>query len=251
LSLVLPLLSARFFNRTSSYSRYLAMALSCNGAILQWRTLRSGSDSRFVAEPDRARLVAIWIAPSRFRHSLRQGHKQNRSRQRDPVKDDGEQSVLLCPATVLSIGVCVPEFSLCWDVLRFGETNGSGKVMIFRESGSRTAICAASCGSLLYRAGVPALENFMVKPNGRLVTVSFLHCCISTSVLSTWSSSTALQGDLILGKVSRLYAFSAYPNRTSLPSHASGETTGSQEVRSPRSSRTKGKPPQISYAHHR
>jgi hypothetical protein len=91
----------------------------------------------------------------------------------------------------------------------------------------------------------------MVKPNGRLVTVSFTHYCASTSVLSTWSSSTALQGDLILGKVSRLYAFSAYPDRTSLPSHAPGGTTGSQEVRSPRSSRTKGKPPQISYAHHR
>ena len=58
-------------------------------------------------------------------------------------------------------------------------------------------------------------------------------------------------GDLILGKVSRLYAFSAYPNRTSLPSHATGVTTGTQEVRSSRSSRTKDKPLQISYAHHR
>ena len=96
-----------------------------------------------------------------------------------------------------------------------------------------------------------AMENFMVKPNGRLVTVSFTHYCASTSVLSTWSSSTALQGDLILGKVSRLYAFSAYPDRISLPSDAPGGTTGSQEIRSPRSSRTKGKPPQISYAHHR
>ena len=50
-------------------------------------------------------------------------------------------------------------------------------------------------------------------------------------------------GDLILGKVSRLYAFSAYPNQTSLPCRAAGATTGSQEVCSARSSRTKAKPP--------
>ena len=96
-----------------------------------------------------------------------------------------------------------------------------------------------------------AMENFMVKPNGRLVTVSFTHYCASTSVLSTWSSSTALRGDLILGKVSRLYAFSAYPNQTSLPCYAAGPTTGSQEVCSAGSSRTTAKPSQISYAHHR
>src|SRR5678815_5369837 len=95
----------------------------------------------------------------------------------------------------------------------------------------------------------------MVKPNGQLVTVSSTYYYAYTSVLSNWSSSCALLsfrlGDLILRKVSRLYAFSVYPDRTSLPSDAAGATTGSQEVRSPRSSRTKGKPPQISYAHHR
>ena len=93
----------------------------------------------------------------------------------------------------------------------------------------------------------------MVKPNGLLVTVSFTYCYASTSVLSTWSSSTALLsfrlGDLISGKVSRLYAFSAYPDPTSLPSYATGVTTGSQEVGSSRSSRTKDKPSQISCAH--
>ena len=97
--------------------------------------------------------------------------------------------------------------------------------------------------------------NFMVKPNEQLVTVSSTCCHASTSVLSNRLSSCALVifrlGDLILGKVSRLYAFSVYPNRTSLPSYATGVTTGSQEVRSSRSSRTKDKPPQISYAHHR
>ena len=97
--------------------------------------------------------------------------------------------------------------------------------------------------------------HFMVKPNGLLVTVSSTYCYAYTPGLSTWSSSTALLrtftslGDLILGMVSRLYAFSAYPNQTSLPCRATGVTTGSQEVCSARSSRTKAKPPQISSAH--
>src|SRR5580700_11272832 len=60
----------------------------------------------------------------------------------------------------------------------------------------------------------------MVKPNGLLVTVSSACCHTYTSVLSTWSSSTALLsfrlGNLISRKVSRLYAFSAYPDQTSL-----------------------------------
>ncbi len=93
--------------------------------------------------------------------------------------------------------------------------------------------------------------NSMDKPNGRLVLVSYAHYCASTPSLSTRSSSWALQGDLILGRASRLYAFSGYHNRTSLPSRALGRTTGTQEVRSSRSSRTKDSPPQISYAHSR
>ena len=93
--------------------------------------------------------------------------------------------------------------------------------------------------------------NSMDKPNGRLVLVSCTHHCASTSSLSTRSSSWALQGDLILERASRLYAFSGYHNRTSLPSRALGRTTGTQEVRPSRSSRTKDSPPQISYAHSR
>src|ERR1700733_5390063 len=95
----------------------------------------------------------------------------------------------------------------------------------------------------------------MVKPNGLLVTVSFIDYSTSTSVLSTWSSTTALVtfrlGKLISGKVSRLYAFSVYPDQTSLPSSATGVTTGSQEVCSSRSSRTKDNPPHFPRAHHR
>ena len=93
--------------------------------------------------------------------------------------------------------------------------------------------------------------NSMDKPNGRLVLVSYTHYCASTSSLSTRWSFWALQGDLILERASRLYAFSGYHNRTSLPSRALGRTTGTQEVRSSRSSRTKDNPPQISYAHSR
>ena len=93
--------------------------------------------------------------------------------------------------------------------------------------------------------------NSMDKPNGRLVLVSCTHYCASTSSLSTRWSSWALRGDLILERASRLYAFSGYHNRTSLPSRALGRTTGTQEVRSSRSSRTKDSPPQISYAHSR
>src|ERR1700688_3172482 len=56
----------------------------------------------------------------------------------------------------------------------------------------------------------------MVKPNGLLVTVSSTHHCAYTSVLSTWSSTTALLsfrlGNLISMKVSRLYAFSDGPS---------------------------------------
>src|ERR1700722_18746470 len=93
--------------------------------------------------------------------------------------------------------------------------------------------------------------NSMDKPNGRLVLVSYAHHYASTSSLSTRWSFWALQGDLILERASRLYAFSGYHNRTSLPSRALGRTTGTQEVRPSRSSRTKDSPPQISYAHSR
>jgi hypothetical protein len=46
---------------------------------------------------------------------------------------------------------------------------------------------------------------------------------------------------LILRSASRLDAFSAYHCRTPLPGTASGDTAGTQEVRPPRSSRTRGR----------
>ena len=113
-----------------------------------------------------------------------------------------------------------------------------------------------ACVEYLKIAEILRRVNSMIKPNGRLVLVSYTHYCASTSSLSTWWSSRALLipyglGDLILERASRLYAFSGYHNRTSLPSRAFGKTTGTQEVRPSRSSRTKDRPPQISYAHSR
>src|SRR5215471_19366842 len=51
-------------------------------------------------------------------------------------------------------------------------------------------------------------------PVERLVPVSCAGCPASTSGLSTWWSSTALERDLVLRRVSRLDAFSGYPVRT-------------------------------------
>ena len=89
------------------------------------------------------------------------------------------------------------------------------------------------------------------KPNGSLVLVSFTHCCASTSSLSTLWSSRTLQGEFILRGASHLDAFSGYPVRTWLPGGAAGATTGTPEVRPPRSSRTRGSSSQLSYAHGR
>src|SRR5438552_16522019 len=58
-------------------------------------------------------------------------------------------------------------------------------------------------------------------------------------------------GNLVLGRASRLYAFSAYLNRTQLRSGAAGATAPILEVRPTRSSRTKASSPQVSSAHHR
>ena len=54
---------------------------------------------------------------------------------------------------------------------------------------------------------------------------------------------------LILRRVSRLDAFSGYLVRRSLPGYAAGATTGTRALRPPRSSRTRGRSSQTSYAH--
>ena len=83
---------------------------------------------------------------------------------------------------------------------------------------------------------------------GRLNALPHLHPRPINLVIYKESYQVNPVGDLILGPVSHLDAFSVYPLRTWLPSRATGVTTGTPEVRPPRSSRTKGRTPQISYA---
>ena len=83
---------------------------------------------------------------------------------------------------------------------------------------------------------------------GRLNTLPCVHLRPIYLVVSEGPYSLRM-GDLILGRASRLDAFSAYPCRTWLTSRAAGATTGTPEVRPPRSSRTGGSSPQASYAH--
>ena len=90
-----------------------------------------------------------------------------------------------------------------------------------------------------------------IKPIEQLVPVSFIHYCTSTPGLSTWWSSTVLMRILVSRGASRLDAFSGYPVRTWLPGGAAGATTGTLEVRPPRSSRTKGSSSQDSNTHGR
>ena len=87
------------------------------------------------------------------------------------------------------------------------EERGPGRVglVVLGSSPSRIKRWRVGAGAWVMRA---------IKSFERLVPVSCTHCCASTSGLSTWSSSTALQGDLVSRWVSRLDAFSGYPVRT-------------------------------------
>ena len=76
---------------------------------------------------------------------------------------------------------------------------------------------ATSASHFTLVAGFAALWTLKmraIKPIERLVPVSCMHYCTSTSGLSTWWSSTVLKGMLVLRWVSRLDAFSGYPVRT-------------------------------------
>ena len=81
---------------------------------------------------------------------------------------------------------------------------------------ARVAACCVVCEEapgLAARGACPCVLA-RIKPNERLVPVGFTHCCASTPGLSTWWSTTALRGELVLRWVSRLDAFSGYPVRT-------------------------------------
>ena len=69
------------------------------------------------------------------------------------------------------------------------------------------------CGSSYNRISRTRITR-AIKPIGRLVPVGSTRRRACTPGLSTWSSSTALKGGLVLRGVSRLDAFSGYPVRT-------------------------------------
>ena len=84
---------------------------------------------------------------------------------------------------------------------------------------------------------------------GRLNTLPCLHLRPINVVVWPRALPGYPVGDLILEQASRLDAFSAYPFRRSLTSHALGRTTGTRELRPSRSSRTRDSLPQISYGY--
>ena len=80
--------------------------------------------------------------------------------------------------------------------------------------------------------------------SGRLSASPRLHRRpIDRVVFPAPSGAPSALGCGILGRASRLDAFSGYPFRTWLPGGAAGATAGTPEVRPPRSSRTKGRTP--------
>ena len=85
--------------------------------------------------------------------------------------------------------------------------------------------------------------------SGQLRTLQPLHLRPIKLVVYQRAYPVVPVGDLILGEASHLDAFSGYPCPTWLPGNAAGATTGPPEVSPPRSSRTRGSSPQITYAH--
>ena len=103
----------------------------------------------------------------------------------------------------------------CW-ARRSGYQTGA--TQFFWHSGSQGAATAgASFGkhvfSRLCRVSRTRITG-AIKSVGRLVPVGSTRHRACTPGLSTWSSSTALKGGLVLRGVSRLDAFSGYPVRT-------------------------------------
>src|SRR5579863_256931 len=97
---------------------------------------------------------------------------------------------------------------------------GSGLITLQRPPGRQRTdeaklVFRVSFESTLLRSQTEsrALATRAIKSNERLVPVSFTRRRAFTSGLSTWWSSTALQGELVLRLVSRLDAFSGYPFR--------------------------------------
>ena len=135
--------------------------------------------------------------------------------------------------------------------LNFRVRNGNG----CDPSAIATEICCHSGGA--ERRPLPedsiASTNIIVNPSPRPISTGRLHTlpCFHLRPINVVVYHGPYQvypvGNLILERASRLDAFSAYPFRRSLTSSAFGKTTGTQELRPSRSSRTRDSLPQVSY----
>jgi hypothetical protein len=98
-----------------------------------------------------------------------------------------------------------------------------------------------------------SLQHVQERSPRPLVRVSSLITEFTHPAYQTCRLHAVLPGyperDLILGRTSYLDAFSSYHFRRLLLSDALGRTTHTQALRPPRSSRTRGSLPQISFAH--
>jgi hypothetical protein len=136
--------------------------------------------------------------------------------------------------------------------LNFRVRNGNG----CDPSAIATEICCHS-GVAVDRRTLPehsiASTNIIVNPSprpistGRLHTLPRFHLRPINVVVYHGPYQVDPVGNLILERASRLDAFSAYPFRRSLTSSALGRTTGTQELRPSRSSRTRDSLPQVPY----
>ena len=104
----------------------------------------------------------------------------------------------------------------------FGDSAAQGaataSVVFGKHAASSLRVFVVACVSGFARlaAADPVRTRITraIKPIGRLVPVGSTRRRACTPGLSTWSSSTALKGGLVLRGVSRLDAFSGYPVRT-------------------------------------
>ena len=134
---------------------------------------------------------------------------------------------------------------------------GSGTTRIRMGSGGRRKRSSISLVSRQGSITIPATDPWSVAEEVKPSTVSTaqlhpspdFHMRPIKQVVSLRSYPVDPVGNLISRRASHLDAFSAYPNRTYLPSNAIGMTTGTTLVRPLRSSRTRSSSSQVPYAH--
>ncbi len=105
---------------------------------------------------------------------------------------------------------------LFWDLAAQGSATAGVLFGKHAASGAAGLCCNRDCVvvSLAAAGHTRTRITRAIKPIGRLVPVGSTRRRACTPGLSTWSSSTALKGGLVLRGVSRLDAFSGYPVRT-------------------------------------